>query len=589
MRRLLPIVASLLASSVSASVDECGWSLTDVASESGLVFRHERGADGRKHLPETMGSGLAWLDADGDGLQDLYVVQSGPFPSDGSASAANALFLNLGGGSFRRLEAGYGADDLGYGQGVAAADYDGDGRVDLFVCNFGVDRLYRNLGSGRFEDVTERAGLGLEEGWSSSAAFADADGDGHLDLYVTRYLVYDLDDEIFCGDPGTGERRYCDPSLFEGAQDRFFRNTGNGGFIEATVDAGLDSASGKGLGVLFTDLDGDGAADLYVSNDLTPNHLFRNTGSGRFEPMSLFSGAAFNADGKAEAGMGLALGDVDRDGDVDLAVSNFDVETNTLYVNDGPMRFQDASARSGFGPPSFNLLGFGAVLADFDRDGELDYYVTNGHIFEKPTRADLSWEQRDLLLVAAPDGRFEERRCGPAFQTTHVGRGLAAGDYDNDGDIDLALVNSGGPLQLLRNEGAGGSWLGLVLVGEGGNTAAIGARVELLISGRTLVDWVTAGDSYQSTSDSRILFGWPRAQRLEKVTVRWPSGHSLELPGAQLEPGTYYTIRESDGSFQTHRAQAQRRSSRTLGVAIVVLLGLAGLLGLAWKRRRQTD
>jgi len=559
--------------------------LTDVAVESGLDFRHERGASGRKHLPETMGSGLAWLDADGDGLQDLYVVQSGPFPPDGSPRAANRLFLNLGNGRFQAVAAGFGADDRGYGQGVTAADYDGDGRVDLFVCNFGIDRLYRNLGAGRFEDVTESSGLGLHAGWSSSAAFADADDDGDLDLYVTRYVVYDVVDELFCGDPETGQRRYCDPSLYDGERDGFFINEGNGRFREATSEAGLDATKGKGLGVLFADLDGDRAPDLYVANDLTPNHLFRNDGSGRFESMSLFSGAAFNADGKAEAGMGLALGDVDLDGDVDFAVSNFDVETNTLYANVGPMRFEDVSARSGFGPPSFNLLGFGAVLQDFDRDGNLDYYVTNGHIFEKPNRADLGWEQRDLLLLGAPDGRFVERRCGPAFETAHVGRGLAAADYDNDGDVDLAIVNNGGPLQLLRNDGTAGSWIGLVLRGAGANTAAIGARVELVVSGRTLVRWVTAGDSYQSTSDPRVLFGWPSEDRPEMVTIAWPSGRLLEISGSLLEPRSYHTIREADGSIQTF-GKTKRRASSALAVTIVVALALAGLLALAWIRKR---
>jgi hypothetical protein len=349
----------------------------------------------------------------------------------------------------------------------------------------------------------------------------------------------------------------------------------------------MASAKGKGLGVLFSDFDADGAPDLYVSNDLTPNHLLHNDGHGNFESMSLFSGAAFNADGKAEAGMGLALGDVDRDGDVDLAVSNFDVETNTLYANTGPMSFEDVSASTGFGPPSFNLLGFGAVLQDFDRDGNLDYYVTNGHIFEKPARADLGWEQRDLLLLGTEDGRFVERQCGPAFEARHVGRGLAAADYDDDGDIDLAVANNGGPLQLLRNDGAGGSWVGLVLHGAGKNTAAIGARVELVVSGRTQLRWVTAGDSYQSTSDPRVLFGWPGDDRPSKLTIRWPSGGLLEVPGSRLEPRRYHSVREADGSIEAvDTGIVVPPHSPRWFVAVGVALVLAFLLARALLRKK---
>ena len=556
---------------VSGASDECTWTFTDVAHEAGLTFLHERGASGRKHLPETMGAGAAWLDVDNDGRMDLYVVQSGPFPSTGAETAANRLFFNRGDGRFEPADPDFGAGDRGYGHGVTAADYDGDGRVDLFVCNFGIDRLYRNVGQGRFEDVTASAGLESMPGWSSSAAFADADGDGDLDLYVTKYMVFEIENEIFCGDPETGERRYCDPSLYDGARDRYFRNEGNGHFVDATVEAGLESADGKGLGVLFTDLDGDGAPDLYVSNDITPNHLFRNDGSGAFESVSLVSGAAFNSDGVAEAGMGLALGDVDNDGDADFAVSNFDVETNTLYENTGPMSFEDVSARTGFGPPSFNLLGFGAALQDFDRDGDLDYYVTNGHIFEYPQRPDLSWEQRDLLLLRTDAGRYVERQCGPAFEARHVGRGLAVGDYDNDGDVDLALVNNGGPLQLLRNDGAKGSWIGLFLRGKAPNTGAVGARAELVVSGRAQVRWLTAGDSYQSTSDPRILFGWSSDDAPEKLTIHWPNGSVLDIPASALERNRYHTIRQADGSVEPSGSSTVRSgdSSRVLFAVLV--------------------
>jgi len=573
---------------VSAASPDCGnWGFIDVAREAGIDFQHERGGTGRKHLPETMGSGSAWLDADQDGRLDLYVVQSGPFPPSESAAAANRLYINRGGGRFAQADPAFGAGDRGYGQGVVAADYDGDGRTDLYVCNFGPDRLYRNLGDGRFEDVTSTAGLGLG-GWSSSAAFADSDGDGDLDLYVTRYLDYDVSNDLFCGDPQTGERRYCDPSLFAGAGDRYYRNLGDGRFEDATAAQGLGEANGKGLGVLFTDLDGDQTPDLYVANDLTLNHLFHNDGTGRFESVSIFSGAGFNVDGKAEAGMGLAVGDVDGDGDADLAVTNFDVETNTLYLNSGAMFFDDVSASSGFGPPSFNLLGFGATLSDLNRDGRLDFYVTNGHIFERPTRADLHWRQRDLMLLGDGRGRFREARCGAALDDLQVGRGLAAADYDDDGDIDLAIVNNGGPLQLLRNDGSEGAWAGFVLDGRAPNVGAVGARVTLHFDDGDAVRWVTAGDSYQSSSDPRVLFGWTADRAPTSVSVVWRDGGSSEWDRTSLSPGRYHRIGEADGTLTVlaYAAASTKRFSTAWALPLGGLLLLGILVAMALRARR---
>ncbi|HUP43603.1 MAG TPA: FG-GAP-like repeat-containing protein, partial [Thermoanaerobaculia bacterium] len=410
--------------------------LRDVAAELGLDFVHDRGTSPRKHLAETMGAGVAWLDYDGDGWPDLYAVQSGPFPPgpERPEGAVSRLFRNLGpradrpgGFAFEDVTAAAGVGDRGYGMGAVAADVDGDGAPDLLVTRFDGLAFYRNRGDGTFEEATAAAGLALD-GWSSSAAFADADGDGDLDLYVARYVDFPAERDLFCGDPETGERRYCDPSMFEGAHDRYFENLGNGPdgvtFEDATARAGLAGADGRGLGVLFVDLDGDGAPDLYVANDLTPNFLFHNRGrrpedgpgaGAVFDDLSLLSGAAVNAEGKPEAGMGLAAADFDGDGDPDLAVTNFDVETNTLYENLGGMQLADRSAASGFGPPSFNLLGFGLVAADLDGDGELDAYVANGHIFERPNRPEIGYAQRDLILLGDGRGRFRALRC-PALE-----------------------------------------------------------------------------------------------------------------------------------------------------------------------------
>ncbi len=520
----------------SVPADLCGnLSLADEAARFGLSFDHLTGSKGEKHLPETMGAGLAWLDFDGDGWIDLYLVQSGPFPppEQGSPAAANQLWRNLGGERFERVRRASPAADSGCGQGAVAADVDGDGDLDLYVTNYGADRLWINRGDGQFEGSP----VGVD-GWSSSAAFADADADGDLDLYVSRYVVYDPYAELFCGDLDTGERAYCDPSLFVGAEDRFLLNRGDGTFAEATEAAGLAPAAGRGLGVLFTDFDGDGRPDLYVANDLTTNGLYRNRGDGTFDDESLFSGAAVNAQGKPEAGMGLAVGDLDGDGKPDLAVTNFDVETNTLYRNLGEMQFEDFSVSSGFGLPSFNLLGFGLVSADFDLDGDVDFYVANGHIFESPRRADSSYRQHDLLLLGDGQGSFTTASCGPAFDAAWVGRGLAAADFDNDGDVDLALINSAAPAQLLVNSGAEGgaprSWLGVRLVGAPPNGQAIGARVTLTTTAGRQSRWVVAGDSYQSSSEQRLQFGLGAGEKPLELEVRWPNGKRQRWRGLPL-------------------------------------------------------
>lgn len=527
---LIAVVAGLLVTTAwSQDLQTCGpvqW--RSVAQEAGIDFVHDRGTSGEKHLVETMGGGLAWLDFDGDGLQDLYLVQSGPFPPDGSDAAANVLFRNLGDGSFEDVTVATGTGDRGCGQGATAADFDGDGDTDLYVTNFGADVLLVNDGHGRFADGTRKAVLGLE-GWSSSAAFADAEGDGDLDLYVTRYVVYDPEAQIFCGNAETGERRYCDPSIFSGEGDRFYRNEGNGKFRDDSAAAGILPAAGRGLGVVFTDLDDDGHPDLYVANDLDINQLFRNRGDGTFEDVSLISGVGVNREGRPEAGMGLAVGDVDGDGDPDLAVTNFDVETNTLYQNLGSMAFEDVSAAMGFGLPSFNQLAFGIAAIDLEQDGDLDFYVTNGHIFEQPNRENVRYRQRDQILLGDGSGRFEELRCGVLDGELTAGRGLEAADFDNDGDLDLALQENGGLFRLLELHEKGNQWSGVALMAAPGENLIIGTHLEQSGEKGRQVRWVLAGDSYQSSGDPRTLFAWPEGTRSGTLTVRWPGGRRQRI------------------------------------------------------------
>jgi hypothetical protein len=509
-------------SSASATGVPSSCALVDVASEAGLDFRHRSGISPRRHLPETMGAGLAWLDFDGDGWLDLYAVQSGAFPPASDAEAGNRLFRNLGDGRFLEMGPAAGARDRGYGQGTLAVDVEGDGDVDLVVANFGPDALWLNQGDGSFE-----AGLlgaeqpGAEVAWSSSIAAGDLDGDLDLDLYVARYMEYDFREELFCGDPSDGSRRYCDPNLFVGAPDSVYLQTAAAVLEERRLPLPDAGAPGRGLGVLVVDLDGDARAEAYVSNDLDPNTLW-SFGDGDPTDLSLFSGAGVNREGRPEAGMGLTVVDGDGDGDPDLFVTNFDVETNTYYENLGTLSFEDGAAASGLGPVSLNTLGFGTVAADFDRDGREDLYVANGHIFPRPRRDNVAYAQPDRWFRGDGAGGFELSPCEALDGTPTVARGVAQADYDNDGDPDVAAQSNDGPLRLLRNGVTAGRWLGLVPRGAAPNTEAVGAVVRARSDGRLQTRWLIAGDSYQSSSSRRPLVSG-REPAVE-VEISWPSG-----------------------------------------------------------------
>ncbi len=528
MRSLEPLPAGLLlgalliAGTLPAAEPPPGcapFALADVAAELGVDFQHATGARGDKHLRETMGAGVAWLDYDGDGWWDLYWLQS---DSSGPGGMPSRLYRNLNGKGFEPVADELLAGGTEYGQGILTADVDGDAWTDLIVTNVGDDQIYRNRGNGSYENATAASGL-TSPGWSSAAALGDGDGDGDLDLYISRYVEHAAGDDIFCGDPESGERRYCDPSLFVGSSDSFFENLGGGRFVDRTAEAGLGDPDGRGLGVLFLDLDGDLDSDIYVANDLTLNFLFANRGDGSFEDLSLISGSAVNRDGRPEAGMGVAVGDLDGDLDPDLAVTNFDVETNTLYSNLGELAFADVSGLVGFGLPSFNQLAFGIVSADFDHDGDLDFYIANGHIFEKPARENVFYRQPDQLLAGDGRGGFTAVSCPVLDDRPTVARGLAAGDLDNDGDLDLAVQENGGPARLLRNGRDDARWLAVRLREESENTDAIGARVTLASESGSQVRWVTAGDSYQSTSDRRVHFGLGEGAP-EALEIVWPDG-----------------------------------------------------------------
>jgi hypothetical protein len=518
----------------------CPAVFTDVAAAVGMRFTHDRGGTPAHQLPETMGSGLAWLDYDNDGWMDLYVVQSGPFPPSGSRHAQDRLFHNNGNGTFTDVTEKAGLRDTAYGMGAVAADYDNDGFTDLFVTNFGRNILYHNNGDGTFTDVTEKAGV-AGSGWSTSAAFADFDGDGFLDLFVVRYLDYSVEKNYFCGDVRTGRREYCNPRIYPPVHNLVYHNNGNGTFTDITGSSGVDKALGKGLGVVVADFDDDGRPDIYVANDTTMNFLFRNLGGGRFEDVSIISGAALNAAGLPSGGMGTNAGDLDGDGRIDIVVANFEAEWNSYFRNLGSAVFEDLSGPSGFGPPAQKFSGFGLNLFDAANAGHLDAFIANGHVSEAPTMEGVAYAERPFLMWNDGKGHFVEKGCGEPFRRLLVGRGSALADYDNDGGIDIAVSNSGGPLELLRNDGKHGNWIGFLLRGRQSNRQGVGARLTLETGAGRQVRESKAGDSYLSSSDPRIHFGLGNATP-RRLQIRWPSGIVQEV--RDLTPGRYRVVEE---------------------------------------------
>jgi len=521
---------------------------SDDAEEAGLRFTFENGRSEARQLPETMSGGVGLLDYDGDGWLDVYCVQGGPFPpSAGGRRARGAngdrLFRNRGDGTFEDVtrQAGLSALPGGYGHGVAIDDYDHDGRPDVFVTRWRSYALYHNEGDGAFRDVTEAAGLGGDRDWPTSAAFADLDNDGDLDLYVCHYLAWDAEPPQLCPPLSSAAKHgYCDPRKFEPLRDHLFRND-KGRFVDVTTEAGIVDHDGRGLGVVAADLDGDRRVDLYVANDTTANFLFRNLGDLRFEEAGLTSGVAADADGGFQAGMGVACGDFDGDGLPDLAVTNFYGESTTLYGNLGGGTFADRTSASGLAAPSRALLGFGIVPLDFNNDGRLDLATANGHVND--ARPNFPYAMPAQLLAGAGDGRLTDVSTADAPWTTpRVGRGLAAGDLDNDGRIDLLVVSLDRPLAYFHNRTEGGRFVTLRLEGTASNRDGVGARVTVTSGGRRQVAQRVGGGSYQSASDPRLHFGLGAADRVETVEVAWPSGRVDRFRDLAADAG--YLLRE---------------------------------------------
>jgi enediyne biosynthesis protein E4 len=526
-----------------------GFRLTDVTKAAGLQFRHNNGAYGGKLLPETLGAGCAFFDYDGDGWQDILLVNGRDWPGHAKQHSTLRLYRNNRNGTFTDVTRAAGLEIEMYGMGVAAGDFDNDGFPDIFITAVGQTRLFRNTGKGTFVDVTRAAGLAGREAFSTSAMWVDVDRDGFLDLFVCNYVRWSAQDDVFCSLDGK-QKAYCTPEAYRGDTCWLFRNRGNGMFEDVTATCGLFDSSSKSLGVALIDHDQDGWPDIFVANDTQPNKLYRNQRNGKFAEVAVEAGAAFSEDGKARAGMGVDVGEIDRSGRVGLAVTNFEGEMIGLYRADRPGRYQDVAVQAGVGQASRNRLGFGCVFADINLDGALDLVVVNGHIDDtvRNIRGNLGHAQPAQLFLNDGNGSFRDiaGEVGGGFAEPRVGRGLAYGDFDRDGDVDLLMTTNNGPAVLFRNDQSSDNRsLRLKLVGTKSNRDAIGATVRIFHAGVSQTRVVKSGSSYLSQSELPVTFGVGKQDRVERVVVTWPSGRTDEFKN--VETGRAYECVEGKG------------------------------------------
>ena len=521
---------------------------TEVSAKAGIRFKHTDGRSGQRYFLETLGAGAAWFDYDRDGDLDIYFVNGAGLPgAEFDVSPTNALYRNNGNMTFTEVTNGAKVGDGGYGFGCCVGDYDNDGWPDLYVTNFGPNILYRNNGDGSFSNVTEGTGVGGER-WSSSAAFADYDRDGDLDLFVANYLDYRLEDNTICH---RGDLRvYCPPADFTGVADVLYENKGDGSFADVTRESGVFNPEGKGLGVVWGDYDNDGYPDIFVANDTTADMLYRNNGDGTFMDVALFVGVALGAKGIPMGGMGTSFGDYDNDGWLDIAVTNFQDDPNSLYHGEGDGTFADASYASRLGGVSLPYVGWGVDFVDLDNDGFTDLFVGNGNIYDNVEMFDpgYTYPQRNHLFRNQGDGTLSEisSQCGPGLSLNKVSRGVAFVDYDNDGDIDILVTNSNQTPDLLRNESPNqNNWLNLRLVGTASNRDAIGAQVKIFAPGlEPQLREVKSGSSYLCQSDMRLHFGLGNASIVTRIEIRWPSGLDDTFEG--IAPNQFLEVREGE-------------------------------------------
>jgi hypothetical protein len=507
--------------------------LSDVTSSAGIAFHHNSGAFGAKYLPETLGPGCAFLDYDRDGWLDILLVNGCDWPGHTRTRSTLALYRNNRNGTFTDVTARAGLAVEMYGMGVAIADYNNDGFPDILITAVGQNRLFRNTGKGAFVDVTEKSGLGGRNGFSTSALWFDYDRDGLLDLFVCNYVQWSPEHDVFCSVDGKN-KSYCTPEAYHGSTCWLFRNRGNGTFEDVTAKSGVFDTTSKSLGVALLDHDRDGWLDLFVANDTQPNKLYRNNRNGTFEDIAVHAGVAFSEDGKARAGMGVDVADFDNSGAAGIAITNFDEEMMAIYRPARGGSYADAALKSGVGQASRLRLGFGCAFLDIDLDGHLDLAAVNGHIDEtvRNISGNHGYAQPPHLFLNDGRGNFHDiaAQTGGAFAAPKVGRGLAYGDFDRDGDLDLLVTTNHGPAYLYRNDLANGNRsLRLELQGVKSNRDAIGAVVRVTTPDGAQLRMVKTGSSYLSQSELTLTFGLGRRDRADRITIEWPSGATQEF------------------------------------------------------------
>ncbi len=521
----------------------------NATESSGVNFKHFPGYTENKWMPEVLAAGVAIADFNRDGAPDILFTNSGKYGEETRpAEAKNRLFINDGTGKFIDKTDEWNLTGVGYGQGVAVGDFDNDGLTDVFLTSVeGDNRLLRNTGE-KFEDVTEKAGIKPDGKWATSAGFADFDGDGHLDLFVVRYVEYSKDTH-----KNTYNNKmltYSAPFLYAGVSDQLWRNEGDGTFTDVSEEAGLTKAREKGLALALGDIDKDGDIDIYVANDTTPNQLWINDGTGKFEEKAKLSGSAYSETGREEGSMGADFSDTDNNNFLDIVVTNFQEEPTALYSQTGPMLFRETSDAVGIGETSRQRLSFGIDFFDADNDGDEDLLVANGHIddvIEKNSES-VTFPQQNTLYENTGDGRFIDisDAAGEALQDRQVSRGLAVADFDSDGDLDFVIANNGGTAQIAFNETAEkGNFVGFWLEGVGQtNRNAIGARLVAKIGDKKIERQIMGSQSYLSVSDFRVHFGLGKAEKIEELEIYWPGGEKQVLK--DIRGGKYYYLKQGN-------------------------------------------
>ena len=548
LKTILLLVALALAVVPPAATQSVKGSFTDITAQAGITFRHVASPE-KKYIVESMSGGVALFDYDNDGKLDIFLVNSLTVDLVKSKGKTKSqLYHNDGNGKFTEVGEKAGVSDVGWGMGVAVGDYNNDGYDDLYVTCLGPDHLFKNNGNGTFTDVTVKAGVS-DPRWSTGASFFDYDHDGYLDLFVSNYVDFDINHLPEFGQGQTCTFKsipvQCGPRGLKGAGDSLFHNNGDGTFTEVSKKAGVSDPEGfYGLGVLTGDFDGDGWVDIFVANDSTPNFYYHNNGDGTFKEIGFTAGTAVNENGSEQGSMGVTAGDYDHDGRIDLFITNFADEYNTLYHNDGPNSFTDVSYAAKVAPMSLPYVGWGTKFFDYDNDGWIDLLVVNGHVYPQLP----NYRQPRLFHRNNRDGTFTEisSQFGSIFTELHASRGAAFGDIDNDGDVDILIADLDGPPQLLRNDGGNANNSILIkTVGVKSNRDGIGARVKVVAGDLTQVDEVRSGDSYLSQSDLRLHFGLEKRTKVDLIEVRWPSGVVDKITNVGVN--RILTIKEGQG------------------------------------------